>query len=241
LIRPSGVSRSSEDSSIQSRRGRRDSFHIARHACADGSDDPGVGQLSRSQVLVYGAIAVALLLLGARWIRSADEGGSAPGDVSFADTSAEDGTAMSVEGGSGRDVVVHVAGAVRDPGVYRLPAGSRVTDAVQRAGGATRPAGLEGINLAALVTDGQQVVVPGGAAGGASATAADGAATDGPISLGTATLEELDTIEGIGPVTAQNILDYRDENGGLSSVDELDEISGIGPATMESLRAALQP
>jgi competence protein ComEA len=197
-----------------------------------------VSHFSRSQILVYGAVAVALLLLGARWIRSADEEGSQPGEVSFA-SSAEDGGGVSVDGGSGRDVTVHVAGAVREPGVYRLPAGSRVTDAVQRAGGATRPAGVEGINLAALLSDGQQVVVPGGAAGGTSATG--DAAADGPISLGTATLEQLDTIEGIGPVTAQNILDYRDEHGGLSSVDELDQISGIGPATMESLRAAVQP
>jgi competence protein ComEA len=199
-----------------------------------------VGHLSRSQILVYGAVAVALLLLGARWIRSADDEGTPPGDVSFSDTSAEDGSSVSVEGGSGRDVVVHVAGAVHEPGVYRLPAGSRVTDAVQRAGGATRPAGLQGINLAAILTDGQQVVVPGGAAAGTSATGS-AAATDGPISLGTATLEQLDTIEGIGPVTAQNILDYRDDHGGVSSVDDLDQISGIGPATMESLRAALQP
>ena len=123
---------------------------------------------------------------------------------------------------------------MREPGVYRLPAGSRVTDAVERAGGATRPAGVEGINLAAVLADGQQVVVPGRAAGAARPPATT--AADGPISLGTATLEELDTIEGIGPVTAQNILDFREQNGGVSSVDDLDQISGIGPATMEALR-----
>ncbi len=199
-----------------------------------------MSHLSRSQILVYGAVAVALLLLGARWIRSADEQGSPPGQVSFADASGGDGASSSVDGGSGRDVVVHVAGAVREPGVYRLPAGSRVTDAVERAGGATRLTGVEGINLAAVLADGQQVVVPGRTAGAASATGAT-TATDGPISLGTATLEELDTIEGIGPVTAQNILDFREENGGVSSVDDLDQISGIGPATMEALRGRLQP
>jgi competence protein ComEA len=198
-----------------------------------------VAHLSRSQLLVYGAVAVALLLLGARWIRSADEQGSSPGGVSFAQSSGEDGGPVEVAG-EGRDAVVHVAGAVREPGVYRLPAGSRVTDAVERAGGATAAASPGGINLAALLSDGQQVVVPGRAAGGSSA-AAGTAAADGPISLGTATLEQLDTIEGIGPITAQNILDYRDEQGGLSSVDDLDEISGIGPATMESLRGRLQP
>jgi len=197
-----------------------------------------VAHLSRSQILVYGAVAVALLLLGARWIRSADDGGSPPGEVSFAESSGG-GEAPAVGAGSGRDVVVHVAGAVRDPGVYRLPAGSRVTDAVQRAGGSTRPNATEGINLAALVTDGQQIVVP--RAGGAAASTSAAGEGGGPISLGTATVEELDTIEGIGPVTAQNIVEYRDEQGGLSSVDDLDQVSGIGPVTMESLRSALQP
>lgn len=187
-------------------------------------------QLSRTQVLVYGAVAVALLLLGARWIRASDEQGSAPGEVSFAQ-------AADSGGASGRDVVVHVAGAVAEPGVYRLPAGSRVTDAVERAGGSTPGAATAGINLAAPLSDGQQVVVPGGGGASASGTAS---ATD-PISLGTATVEELDTIEGIGPVTAQNIVDFRDQAGGLSSIEELDEISGIGPATMDALRARLQP
>jgi competence protein ComEA len=76
-------------------------------------------------------------------------------------------------------------------------------------------------------------------AAGASIPVAPG--TDGPISLGSATLEQLDSIDGIGPVTAQSILDFRDEHGGLSSVDELDEVSGIGPTTMEALRGRLQP
>ena len=183
---------------------------------------------------MYGAVAVALLLLGARWIRSSDEGDAPAGEVAFA--SDEGGTV----GGDGRDVVVHVAGAVQAPGVYRLPAGSRVTDAVERAGGATGHAVVDGINLAAPLSDGQQVVVPGGPAAGGPADASS-EASEGPISLGTATIEELDTIEGIGPVTAQNIIDYRDEHGGISSIEELDEVSGIGPVTMEALRAALQP
>jgi competence protein ComEA len=188
--------------------------------------------LTRSQILVYGAVAVALLLLGARWIRSAEAEGSPAGGVSFAAGPAEAGA------GGSRDVVVHVAGAVADPGVYRLPVGSRVTDAVERAGGTTRGAAPDGINLAAPLSDGQQVVVPGGPGAG---PVTDTGAEEGPISLGSATVEELDTIEGIGPVTAQNIVDYREEHGGFSSVEELDEISGIGPATMEALRSALTP
>lgn len=190
-------------------------------------------ELSRTQVLVYGAIAVALLLVGARAIRAEGDGerafaGLGGGEAGF-----------SLDGQAG-DVVVDVAGAVARPGVYRLPAGSRVEDAVRRAGGATPKALLEAINRAARLADGQQVVVPERAPGGAAAVAGAGEG-EGPISLGTATVEQLDTIDGIGPVTAQKIVEYRDRHGGLASVDQLDQVSGIGPATMESLRARLQP
>ena len=199
--------------------------------------------LSRSQLLVYGAVAVALLLVGARWIRSAGEHAPSPGGVSYSSGVPPGSGSFDVDAEGGEDVIVHVAGAVADPGVYRLPAASRVNDAVQRAGGATAKANVEGINLAARLTDGQQVVVPEKLPGGASAVSATaGAAEDtGPISLGTATVEQLDTIEGIGPVTGQNIIDFRDQHGGISSIEQLDEISGIGPATMDALRARLQP
>jgi competence protein ComEA len=202
------------------------------------ADDRRVPELSRSQLIVYAAIAVALLLLGARWLRSADQAEAGFGGVAAA------GQAPSFElerGGGG--MVVHVAGEVREPGVYELPAGSRVTDAVERAGGATGAAAPDAINLAAKLADGQQIVVPAMAAGPGEGVgdAAAGVATDAPISLGTATVEQLDTIEGIGPVTAGDIVAYRDEHGGLSSIDELDQISGIGPATMEALRDRLQP
>ena len=133
-----------------------------------------------------------------------------------------------------------MAGAVASPGVYRLPAGARVTDALQRAGGPAPRALVDAVNLAARLADGQQVVIPEAVPGGAAAGTA-AAMPDAPISLGTATVEQLDTIEGIGPVTAQDIVDYRDEHGGLASVEQLDEISGIGPATMEALRDGLQP
>ena len=128
-----------------------------------------------------------------------------------------------------------MAGAVGRPGVYRLPAGARVADAVKRAGGLAPGAAQDGINLAARLSDGQQVVVPGAGA------AAAGASAEGPVSLGSATVDQLDEIEGIGPVTAENIIEFRDEKGGLSSVDQLDEISGVGPSTMEALRSGLQP
>lgn len=198
-----------------------------------------MAQLSRSQLLVYGAIGVALLLVGARWIRSADASEAAGGVSRLGAT--ESGAPGMLRLDEGQGLVVHVAGAVRKPGVYRLPAGSRVTDAVDRAGGPTGDALLESLNLAAELGDGQQVVVPGEAgATSAGATSAPGEVA-GPISLGSATVEQLDTIEGIGPVTAQNIIDFRAENGGISSVDDLDQISGIGPTTMEALRSSLQP
>lgn len=193
-------------------------------------------ELSRSQVVVYGVVAVALLLVGARAIR-AEEGGSEPFAVASRGESTGGGVSL---GGQGADLVVHVAGAVERPGVYRMPAGARVDDAVRRAGGATPRAELEAVNLAARLADGQQVVVPERVPGGAGAAAA-AAGEDGPISLGTATVEQLETIEGIGPVTAAAIVEYRDQHGGLASVDQLDQVSGIGPATMESLRARLQP
>jgi competence protein ComEA len=206
-----------------------------------------MGSLTRSQLAVYGAVAIALLLVGARWIRSADHQGSPSGGVSFSSSESRSGEASSdsfgVDSQGGVDVVVDVAGAVREPGVYRLPAGSRVNDAVERADGPGPRAAVEGINLAARLTDGQQVVVPeqvGGPGAAAAAAAATGTA-GGPISAGTATLEELDTIEGIGPVTAQKIVDFRAEHGGISTVDQLDEIDGVGPATMDALRSRLQP
>jgi len=210
-----------------------------------------MGSLSRSQLIVYGAVAVVLLLVGARWIRSGASQGEPAGEVSYADSSSPGASSddsagtLAVDAEGGTDVVVDVTGAVNHPGVYRLPAGSRVDDALQRAGGATSRAEVQSINLAARLTDGQQVVVPekirGSTAVAAVGTSATGTDTSTPISVGTASVEELDTIEGIGPVTAQKIVDFRDEHGGVSSVDQLDQIDGIGPATMESLRSRLQP
>lgn len=191
-------------------------------------------ELSRTQVVVYAAVAIALLLVGARAIRG--EGG---GEVSFASADAAPGEGGFSVGGRSGDLVVDVTGAVRDPGVYRMPAGSRVNDAVARAGGAAPRAQLEAINLAARLADGQQVVVPARLPGGAAAVGA--VSVEGPISLGTATVEQLEEIEGIGPVTAEAIVAFRDEHGGLASVEQLDQVSGIGPATMDSLRERLQP
>ncbi|HET8565440.1 MAG TPA: ComEA family DNA-binding protein [Solirubrobacterales bacterium] len=192
-------------------------------------------ELSRSQVVVYAAVAVALLLVGARAIRG--EGGT---EQSFAAGAggASGGKSFSISG-QGGDLVVDVTGAVRRPGVYRMPAGSRVNDALTRAGGPAPRAETEAVNLAARLADGQQVVVPERIPEGAAIGAAP--SEGGPISLGTATAEQLEEIDGIGPVTAGDIVEFRDEHGGLSSVEQLDQVPGIGPATMKALRERLQP
>jgi competence protein ComEA len=141
-----------------------------------------------------------------------------------------------------KKLVVHVVGAVRRPGLYRLPSGSRVNDAVQRAGGATRKANLAGINLAAPLADGLQVVVPGKTPGGGVAAASgSGGAASGPLDLNSATLEQLETLPGVGPVTAQKILDYRTQHGAFTSVDELDAVPGIGPSHMAQLKGLVAP
>ena len=146
--------------------------------------------------------------------------------------------------GSGAGVVpalvVHVVGAVHRPGLFRLKDGSRVADAVARAGGPTRRADLSAVNLAAPLADGQQVIVPRRGPAGEAAVVG-GSVAGAKVSLAIATVDQLDELPGIGPVTAQKIVEYRDERGGLASVEQLDEVSGIGPATLESLRSRLQP
>jgi competence protein ComEA len=142
---------------------------------------------------------------------------------------------------------VDVVGAVVAPGLYRLDDGSRVADAVALAGGTTRKANLSAVNLAAPLVDGTQVVVPrkGDAVApppvaGAEATgSAD--ASSGPIHLNTASLDELEEIPGVGPVTAQRIVDFREQNGPFRSVDELDAVSGIGPKRLEQMRDLVVP
>ena len=149
-------------------------------------------------------------------------------------------------------LVVHVVGAVRRPGLYRLREGARVADAVARAGGSTARAELAALNLAAPLADGVQVLVPerivSGGSGVAPAESPDGVAPGGAIagvgskvSLATATAEELDELPGVGPVTAQKILDYRAEHGPFRSVDELDAVPGVGPTRVEQLRDLVTP
>ncbi len=134
-------------------------------------------------------------------------------------------------------VTVDVAGKVRRPGVATLPAGSRVVDALRKAGGARGRVDLSGLNLARVLVDGEQILVgrpaPGGLAASASTAAPD--ATGALVNLNTATAEQLDTLPGVGPVTAQKILEWRGAHGAFSAVDELLEVDGIGEKTLADL------
>jgi competence protein ComEA len=142
-------------------------------------------------------------------------------------------------------LVVHVVGEVRRPGLYRVREGARIADAIRRAGGPRQGADLAALNLAAPLADGVQVLVPARAGTGAVAPvdsgSAGGASAGGPVSLSSATVEELDELPGIGPITAEKIVDYRSEHGPFGSVDDLDAVSGIGPARLEQLRELVTP
>jgi competence protein ComEA len=193
---------------------------------------------SRGTVVVWIVAAVLGALALLRLAGSGDD--AAPGEPVRVHRSP--GTAASGGRAARGAVFVHVAGAVRRPGLVRVPPGSRVAAAVARAGGPSRQADLAGVNLAARVEDGQQVVVPAaGAVPGAPGPAAATAAAGAKPSLGTATVDQLDEVDGIGPTLAERIVDYRTENGGFSSLDELQDVDGIGEKRLETLREALQP
>ena len=139
-------------------------------------------------------------------------------------------------------LVVDVEGAVRRPGLVRLRGPSRVADAVELAGGLLRAADRSAVNLAAPVADGQQVLVPRvGALASGGASGASAASSSRPLSLSTATPEQLDALPGVGPVTAQKIVTYRDQHGSFQSVDELDAIPGIGPSRIADLQGLVVP
>jgi competence protein ComEA len=145
-----------------------------------------------------------------------------------------------VSAATGTGVYVHVAGAVRAAGLYRLEIGDRVADAIARAGGFADDAARDGVNLARTVTDGEQIVVPvAGSAPDAAApagTATGGAAASGPLDLNTATREQLDALPRIGPALADRILAWREQNGRFTSVDDLGSVPGIGDKMLASLR-----
>ncbi|MBA3407290.1 MAG: helix-hairpin-helix domain-containing protein [Solirubrobacterales bacterium] len=185
--------------------------------------------------------AAGLVLIVALGVSQLRRGGGEPVAVSPA------AATIAVQERSGGRLVIHVAGAVRRPGVYKLGPAARVADAVERAGGARGRADLGGLNLAARLEDGRQVLVPerpsagGGAVvgSGAAAPAASAPAPGQPLNVNSATLEQLDTLSGVGPLTAQKILEFRDERGGFGSIEELGEIPGIGDVRLATLREEL--
>ena len=183
-----------------------------------------MSDLTPQRLLTFAAIALAILLIGWRYQHQSAAGQGPP--TSFAAPAETAPPASPV-------VVVDVTGAVRRPGVYRLRTGSRVEDAVRRAG-AARSADLSGINLAALVADGEQIVVPRRGQAVVS-PAAGGAQADSIVHLNSATEAELESLDGIGPALAQRILDYRQAHGGFASIEELDQVSGFGPARLAAL------
>jgi competence protein ComEA len=198
--------------------------------------------LSRPQAIALTLLALAAVLVAARLLGG---GGGTRASVS---TDVPPLTAPSEPAAAAAPVLSHtvlvvdVAGAVRRPGLYRLPGGSRIADAVARAGGMSRQAAAASVNLAAPLADGEQVLVPSSTAGGSAPAAAGGAASpSAPVDLNSATVEQLDALPGVGPVTAQKIVDYRTEHGPFTSVDDLDAIPGIGPARIENLRGLVTP
>ena len=189
--------------------------------------------LQRRRLLLAAAGSLALILLLGRFVLGA-------GTTTTAASLPPPPALAGVTGLPSSRVVVDVVGAVRRPGLYRLAHGSRIADAVTRAGGAVSKADLAQVNLAAPLADGEQVVIPRRGAVGAAGTSSPGSA-EGPVQLSTATPEQLDSLPGVGPVTAQKILDYRQKHGAFASVDELDAVPGIGPKRLDQLRDLVVP
>jgi competence protein ComEA len=186
---------------------------------------------SRSTVVVWTLAAVLAVVAGARLLGGDDPAPTAP--VRLSNGGAHDNAR----------IYVHVVGAVRRPGLMSLPAGSRVAQALRRAGGPGPRADLNAVNLAARLADGQQIVMPtagaGAAAVGAAAAPGSGGAPGGAatgVHLATATIEQLDGVDGIGPTLAQRIIEYRDAHGGFRSLAELAQVEGIGEKRLATLR-----
>ncbi|TGN78209.1 ComEA family DNA-binding protein [Streptomyces bauhiniae] len=204
--------------------------------------------VERRGVVALGVVLVlAAVLAGQHFWAGRTESVSAPQVVREAPgrvKGAGEAGGVSVSASRSGQIVVDVSGKVRDPGVRRLPSGSRVADALKAAGGVRPGVREEGLNRARFLVDGEQIVV--GASGapppvGVGAVAPAGGGPSAPVSLGTATVEQLDTLPGVGPVLAQRIIDYRTQHGGFRSVDELRQVDGIGDRRFSDLRARVGP
>jgi competence protein ComEA len=198
---------------------------------------------NHGQVLVGVVAAVLATLALVRIVGDGETGRGGGAPPVRVDRSA----GATAPGGEPAGVYVHVAGRVRRPGLYRVPANARVAEAVERAGGPASGAEVAAVNLAARVEDGQQIVLP---RTGTAAAASRGAALGGPgsaaaagakLSLAQASQAQLEELDGIGPTLAKRILEYRDANGGFRSLGELKEVEGIGEKRFQSLSEAVVP
>jgi competence protein ComEA len=209
-------------------------------ACRAGFE--GLPPSARNAAFVGGVIVVCLAVWW--WGRPPEAARpQSAGDAGAVETSV---SASESRPSAPSTVTVHVVGAVGRPGVYCLPTGARVADAVQAAGGLLGNAEPTGVNLARPVSDGEQIVVPvqgqvpaagaGGVAPGSAAGASGGAVSGGPIDLNTATVEQLDTLPGVGPATAAKIIADRTENGPFRTAEDLMRVTGIGAKRYESLK-----
>jgi competence protein ComEA len=194
-------------------------------------------------LLVVALVALAVVAAVFVVFRTGGESEAVPNRAALAEPAHESPlvpspTSTGASSTGGGDVTVDVAGKVRRPGLTTLPAGSRVADALEKAGGPRGRVDLSALNLARVLVDGEQILVgraapPGGIAAGASTAAPDPAGA--LVNLNTATTEQLETLPGVGPVTAQKILEWRGANGAFSSVDELLDVDGIGDKTLAEI------
>jgi competence protein ComEA len=200
----------------------------------------GPGERERRGAYAMAGLVVAVAVVTAVWVfadRPHAAGPAQAGATPTIPTTTTPATSAAAHVlASPAVVVVDVAGKVRRPGIYRLPTGSRVDDAVRAAGGALPGVDLATVNLAAVLSDGQQIAVGVASAPTPTSRQTSGAPA-GPISLNSATLEQLETLPGVGPVLAQNIIDWRTERGSFASIDELAQVPGIGDAKFASLRS----
>ena len=180
------------------------------------------------RTLLLGLAAILLLAAAVTFVRGRGADARPPTPIAAAPRGADGVGGAAPVAAPPEPVVVHVAGAVRHPGVYTLADGARVADAIAKAGGPTRRGDPNAVNLAAAVTDGEQVLVP---VAGTAAT----------VHLNSADAAALDALPGVGPATAERILAWRDANGGFRSVDDLEQVPGIGPARLEALRGLVAP
>lgn len=200
---------------------------------SDGSIRERLAMLSRGELLALAALLIALLGGAALWYTR-----SLPRPVEVRAMSVSAAPAASASATPAVVLIVDIAGAVRDPGVYEFSEGDRVVDAIRAAGGATPKASLDALNLAAPLTDGVQILVPMQAPEGV-AEPIPSAVPGGPttlVNVNTASATELEALPGIGEVISQRIIDYRIQNGPFASIDDLVEVSGIGDAILADIR-----